>query len=146
VQVDPIKPKLKPPGTKRLKLKCDTLLSTSAFKFKLRRYNGVWTRLVDIPDTIPQAWSTYPSAAAGDGVRVLYRRLRLRTAVNGARCRLAEMRVFGAVRHTTAGESPSCGADVVVTAQGVNGGDEAVHAVAVSGGAGAGVWRCWLTL
>jgi len=32
-------PKLKPPGTKRLKLKCDTLLSTSAFKFKLRRYS-----------------------------------------------------------------------------------------------------------
>jgi hypothetical protein len=39
VQVDPIKPKLKPPGTKRLKLKCDILLSTSAFKFNLRRYN-----------------------------------------------------------------------------------------------------------
>ena len=38
VQVDPIKPKLKAPGTKRFKLKCDTLLSTSAFKFNLRRY------------------------------------------------------------------------------------------------------------
>jgi hypothetical protein len=38
VQVDPIKPKLKPPGTKRLKLNCDVLLSTSAFKFNLRRY------------------------------------------------------------------------------------------------------------
>ena len=38
MQVDPIKPKLKPPGTKRLKLKCDVLLSTSAFKFNLRRY------------------------------------------------------------------------------------------------------------
>ena len=33
-----MKPKLKPPGTKRLKLKCDILLSTSAFKFNLRRY------------------------------------------------------------------------------------------------------------
>jgi len=33
-----MKPTLKPPGTKRLKPKCDTLLSTSAFKFKLRRY------------------------------------------------------------------------------------------------------------
>jgi len=33
-----MKPKLKPPGTKRLKPKCDILLSTSAFKFKLRRY------------------------------------------------------------------------------------------------------------
>jgi len=39
VQIDPIKPKLKPPGTKRLKLNCDELLSTSAFKFNLRRYN-----------------------------------------------------------------------------------------------------------
>jgi len=38
VQVDPIKPKLKPPGTKRLKLKCDVLLSTFAFKYNLRRY------------------------------------------------------------------------------------------------------------
>jgi hypothetical protein len=33
VQVDPIEPKLKPPGTKRLKLKCELLLSSSAFKF-----------------------------------------------------------------------------------------------------------------
>jgi len=33
-----MKPKLKAPGTKRLKLKCDILLSTSAFKFNLRRY------------------------------------------------------------------------------------------------------------
>jgi hypothetical protein len=38
VQVDPSKLKLKPPGTKRLKLMCDILLSTSAFKFNLRRY------------------------------------------------------------------------------------------------------------
>jgi hypothetical protein len=32
-----MKPKLKPPGTERLKLKCDILLSTSAFKFNVRR-------------------------------------------------------------------------------------------------------------
>jgi len=38
VQVDPIKPKLKPPGTKHLKLKCDELLSSFAFRFNLRRY------------------------------------------------------------------------------------------------------------
>jgi len=36
-----MKPKLKPPGAKRLKLKCDVLLSTSAFKCNLRRYNVV---------------------------------------------------------------------------------------------------------
>jgi len=40
VQVDPLKPKLKPPGSKRLKLKCDVLLSNFAFKFNLRRYTG----------------------------------------------------------------------------------------------------------
>ena len=38
VQVDPMKPNLKPPGTKRLKLNCGILLSTYAFKFNLRRY------------------------------------------------------------------------------------------------------------
>ena len=39
MQVDPIKPKLKPPGTQRLKLNCDLLLSFSVFNFNLRRYN-----------------------------------------------------------------------------------------------------------
>jgi len=34
-----MKPMLKPPGTRRLKLNCDKLLSTFAFKFNLRRYN-----------------------------------------------------------------------------------------------------------
>jgi hypothetical protein len=38
VQVDPIKPTLKPPGTERLKLNCDVPRSTPAFKFNLRRY------------------------------------------------------------------------------------------------------------
>ena len=33
-----MKPKVKPLGTERLKLNCDILLSTSAFKFNLRRY------------------------------------------------------------------------------------------------------------
>jgi len=40
VQVDPIKPTLKAPGTKRLKLTCDVLLSTPTLKFNLRRYAG----------------------------------------------------------------------------------------------------------
>jgi hypothetical protein len=40
VQVDPMKPKLKSPGTMRLKLTCEILLSTSAFKFNLRRYTS----------------------------------------------------------------------------------------------------------
>ena len=38
MQADPIKPTLKAPGTKRLKLVYDGLLSSFAFKFKLRRY------------------------------------------------------------------------------------------------------------
>jgi len=34
-----MKPKLKPPGSKRLKLNWDILLSNFAFKFNLRRCN-----------------------------------------------------------------------------------------------------------
>jgi hypothetical protein len=56
VQVDPIKPKLKPPGTQHLKLNCDILLSTFAFKINVRRCNGeltavaVWTDCVMADD------------------------------------------------------------------------------------------------
>ena len=42
VQVDPIKPTLKPPGTKLLKLKYDEPPSNFAFKSNLRRYVQVW--------------------------------------------------------------------------------------------------------
>jgi len=38
VQVDPIKPMLKAPGTKFLNLKYDKLLSICAFNFNLRRH------------------------------------------------------------------------------------------------------------
>ena len=38
MQVDPIKPKLKPPRSERLKLHCDHPLSRFACKFNLRRY------------------------------------------------------------------------------------------------------------
>jgi hypothetical protein len=38
VQVDPITPKLKAPGSRRLNLKHEKLLSDFAFKFSLRRY------------------------------------------------------------------------------------------------------------
>ena len=40
MKVDPIKPTLKSPGTKRLKLNCDDLLLSLGFNFNLRRYNG----------------------------------------------------------------------------------------------------------
>jgi hypothetical protein len=39
VQFDPIKSTLKAPGSKRLKLEFDELLSNFAFKSKLRRYS-----------------------------------------------------------------------------------------------------------
>jgi len=38
VQVDAMKATLKAPGYERLKLKCDVLPSSFAFKFNLRRY------------------------------------------------------------------------------------------------------------
>ena len=38
MQVDPLKPKLKPPGTKHLKRMCDKLLSTSGFRCISRHY------------------------------------------------------------------------------------------------------------
>ena len=41
MQVDPIQPTLKAPGTKRLKLDCDEPLSNCAFKLNLRRYKQV---------------------------------------------------------------------------------------------------------
>ena len=39
MQIKPIKPMLKPPGTKHLKLNRSILLSTFAFNSNLRRYN-----------------------------------------------------------------------------------------------------------
>ena len=41
VQVEPMKSKLKAPGTKCLNLKCGKLLSSFGFKFNLRRYTKV---------------------------------------------------------------------------------------------------------
>ena len=38
MQLDPMTPMLKPPGTKHLKLECKIRLSTFAFKFNLRRH------------------------------------------------------------------------------------------------------------
>ena len=47
MHADPIKPKLKPPGTKRLKVKIDILLSTSAFTFNWCRYNQEVLHVLD---------------------------------------------------------------------------------------------------
>jgi len=42
VQLDPIKPTLKAPGAKRLKLQCNEALSNCAFNFNLRRYTQAY--------------------------------------------------------------------------------------------------------
>jgi len=47
VQVDPMKPTLKPPGTERLTPKCETPLSDFAFKFYLRHYNAELRHLAE---------------------------------------------------------------------------------------------------
>ena len=54
--LDPIKPTLKVPGTKRLKLKHDKLLSTFAFNFNLRRYNTAEEAAWLASDEVP-AWA-----------------------------------------------------------------------------------------
>jgi len=51
-----MKPQLKPPGTKHLKLKCDGLLSRFAFKFKLRRYNLVHAVKSSVAFAFSSAW------------------------------------------------------------------------------------------
>ena len=51
VQVEPIKPMLKAPGTKRLKLLYEEPPSSFAFEFNLRRYS-LANREVPIPDHI----------------------------------------------------------------------------------------------
>jgi hypothetical protein len=53
VQVDPIKPTLKASGAKRLKLEYDELLSSFGFKFNLRRYFGVASRMLEGGGTMP---------------------------------------------------------------------------------------------
>ena len=58
VQVETIKPKLKLPGTRRLKLKCDEPLSSFAFNLNLHRYS--WDRRGARPTRWP---SPVPSVA-----------------------------------------------------------------------------------
>jgi len=74
VQVDPIKPNLKPTETKLLKRKCDILVTSSAFKFSLRRYNEVdpakWSQKVEAaaaaaPPTPTMTPLTPPSLGGG---------------------------------------------------------------------------------
>jgi len=50
VQVEPMKPKLQAaPGTERLKLKYDILLSSFAVNFNLRHYSLAWQHRAESP-------------------------------------------------------------------------------------------------
>jgi len=74
VQVDPIKPTMKAPGTQALKLQYHKLLSTFAFKFNLRRYSKVGAirveavrRLAELTTlTVAHLHALAMSLAAGD--------------------------------------------------------------------------------
>jgi hypothetical protein len=55
VQVAPIKPTSKTPGTKRLRLKCDDPLSHFAFNFHLRRYAMELAGLKTLADKLTPA-------------------------------------------------------------------------------------------
>jgi len=48
VQVDPMQPKMKAPGAKRLTPKCDEPLSSFAFKFMSRRFGRVSRRVLAV--------------------------------------------------------------------------------------------------
>jgi hypothetical protein len=65
VQVDPIKPKLKPPGARCFKLKCDEPLSNFAFKLNLRRYTKALAALHTAPPPMPTIINNYLSASTG---------------------------------------------------------------------------------
>jgi len=67
LQVDPIKPTLKAPGTKRFRLSCNKLLSNVVFKFNLRRYSvdAVLTHVQVLRDAVTELLaSPAPFAAA----------------------------------------------------------------------------------
>jgi hypothetical protein len=55
VQVDPMRTKVTPSGTKHLKQKCVILLSTFAFKFNLRRFTWACSSCPTVPSSTP-AW------------------------------------------------------------------------------------------
>ena len=76
MQVDPIKSTLKAPGTERLKLECDVLLSNFAFDFNVRRYTKVglgrsllncrWFSDSDSMDFFPRSHELFDVETIGD--------------------------------------------------------------------------------
>ena len=70
MQVDPIKPKLKPPVCKLLKLKWDVPLSNVASKFKLRRYSAASTSAAAAVAAVRAATGAAAAAAVAAGAAV----------------------------------------------------------------------------
>jgi len=69
VQVDPIKPTLKTPGTKRSKLKYDRPLSSFAFKFNLRRYNKATSNICTAQALLANMAGLYAVYHGPDGLK-----------------------------------------------------------------------------
>jgi hypothetical protein len=67
VQVDPIKPTLKAPGTQRLKPRYDESVPSFAFNFNLRRYK----RVIVNRERASGAYNMLPYLAAGAYTRSL---------------------------------------------------------------------------
>ena len=65
VQVEPLKPKLNPPGIKRSKLKYDNPLSRFALNFNLRRYNWVYRAADAVLTVTPEDAASIAAIVAG---------------------------------------------------------------------------------
>jgi len=93
VQADPMKPKLKPPGIKRLKLNHDVLPSTFAFKFNLRRYIWAGNSLalnLDFPYTGVYRYQFASNCPDFGCATALYRELHFdQLEITVGRCRLS---------------------------------------------------------
>ena len=99
MQVDPIKPTLKVPGTKRLKLKYYEPLSSFAFKLNLRRYTtgvyvGIGTHEYHDHILMPHGLAVHALVAPGNATSAASGRASFMFGLSGAalsvvgRCRL----------------------------------------------------------
>ena len=71
MQIDPIKPMLKAPGTKRLKLKYDEPLSNAAFNVNLRRYIEAPARGIAVDESqLSQVFYRHAASLVGPAASV----------------------------------------------------------------------------
>ena len=89
MQVDPIKPTLKAPGIKHLKLNSDEPLSKFAFEFNLRRFNTVFS---SVP-VVDAAGTPYADTQAGVDTRLAM----IMGVGLGRRCSLSHMLPFNSI-------------------------------------------------